>query len=429
MKLGVMQIGLAAGLMLFSVPLMTPSAQAEADWSRFRGADGFARAAAAVPITWDDQTHVVWKTNLPGKGTSSPVVWTDHIYLTAYTGYGQEESNPGKPEDLKLHVLAFDRVTGKSLWDTSFAAEHVKPEYNGQVTNHGYATPTPVCDDLGVYAYFGPNGLTAYSHDGKKRWAVSLGTTSKGFGSASSPLLYGDLVIVNASIEGGAMVAVDRRTGKTAWRVENVQSAWTTPVVGKAPDGSDELILSQKGTISGIDPKTGKQLWSCTGVQDYVVPCPVVHDGIAYCLGGRKNQAIAVRLGGRGDVSATHVVWSLNVGANVTSPVVHDGHLYWASDRGIATCIQLADGKEIYRERMPTRTRVYASIILAGQYLYAPMREGGVLVMPAAPRFEITAQNVFKQDNVPIDASPAVTGDRLLLRTNRFLYCIGAQPK
>ncbi|HAW32467.1 MAG TPA: serine/threonine protein kinase, partial [Planctomycetaceae bacterium] len=209
---------------------------------------------------------------------------------------------------------------------------------------------------------------------GKLKWQANVGDGTAGFGSASSPILYKDLVIVNASIESSTVYALNKNNGEVAWKAEEIVRAWTTPSIVDVPGGKQELVVNQKNQIFGFDPDTGKKLWTCEGIQDYVVPVVVQNEGILYCLGGRSNRSIAVRPGGKGDVTKTHKLWEVNVGANVTSPVYYDGHLYWASDRGIAFCLNAKDGEVVYKNRLPTGARLYASIVLADGKLYVTTR-------------------------------------------------------
>lgn len=411
---------------LLATVLVTHSALAS-DWPRFRGADGSAAAPTArVPVSWDDQSNMLWSVSVPGHGASSPIAFQDRIYLTSFTGYGLDPDDPGDRDQLRLHVLCFDRANGQLLWDRELAAAAAEQDATRRVIDHGYASGTAVCDDAGVYAYFGVSGLVAFDHDGNRLWHVTTGDQTAGFGTAASPIVYQNLVIMNASIECGTVFAFDRKTGAEVWRIDDVVRSWTTPLVAKTDDGNDELVVSHRNLIRGFDPLTGKQLWTAEGVLDYVVPCVVAHDGIVYVLGGRKNQSMAVTLGGRGDVTRTHKIWESNIGANVTSPIYHQGRLYWSSDRGIANCLNAKTGEVIYRERMDTRERVYASAVLAGDHLYLSTRENGIFVAVVGDEYQQVAHNLIKGDDSLLNATPCVAGDTLLLRTNRRLYCIGA---
>ncbi|MCP4510226.1 MAG: PQQ-binding-like beta-propeller repeat protein, partial [Fuerstiella sp.] len=367
------------------------------------------------------------KVEIPGHGASSPSVFSSRVYLTSFTGYGLNPEEPGNREDLQQHVLCFDLNDGKLLWDKSTKASSAEQEATRRVADHGYATGTPVCDERGVYAYFGVSGLLAYDHQGNLLWRAKTGSDTKGFGSAASPILYRDLVIINASIEAKTVFAFNRVSGKEVWRITDVASSWTTPVVAASADGRDELIISYKEHVRGFDPVTGSELWNCVGVQDYVVPCVIVHEGTAFVLGGRKNQSMAIRLGGNGDITESHRIWETNIGANVTSPVYHEGHLYWISDRGIANCTNAATGESVYRERVSTSDRVYASTLLAGNRMYLTTRNNGVFAVALGPEYKELAHNVIDGDDSSFNATPAVIGDQLLFRTHQYLYCIGAK--
>ncbi|MEO1979180.1 MAG: PQQ-binding-like beta-propeller repeat protein [Fuerstiella sp.] len=419
---------LRSAISFFAFLIFTSAALEAADWPRFRGADGNASAPSAnVPLTWSATENMAWKTEIPGNGASSATVFYGRVYLTSFTGYGLDPDDPGDREDLQQHVLCFDLVDGKLLWNKSTKASESEQEATRRVADHGFATGTPVCDELGVYAYFGVSGLVTYDHEGNLLWRAETGDKTVGFGSAASPILYHDLVIMNASIEAGTVFAFDRTSGKEVWRIENVDKSWTTPIVATSTEGRDELIVSYKEHVRGFDPATGDELWHCEGVQDYVVPCVVVNDGIAYVIGGRKNQSMAIRMGGSGDVTESHRIWETNIGANVTSPVYHEGHLYWISDRGIANCSDAKTGESIYRERVRTKDRVYASTLLAGNRMYLTTRKDGVFAVALGPEYQELAHNVIDGDDSTFNATPAVAGNQLLFRTNEYLYCIGAK--
>lgn len=395
------------------------------DWPQFRGPQGNATAENAhPPIRWDGTRNIAWKTELPGRGASSPIVVGDRVYLTAYTGYAIDPDDFGEKKNLRLHVLCFDRRTGKTLWDRSIAAGPKTQNCSRRVIDHGYATATPVADEQTVFAFFGQTGVVAFSKDGKQLWLTNVGTDSAGFGSASSPVLYKNLVIVNASIEGKSVVALDKKTGSIVWKQEGIKRSWSTPCLAINPAGNTELIINQIDQVTAFDPLTGKPIWNCKGIPDYIVPVPVFHDGILYCLGGRSNRSLAIRLGGKGDVTETHKIWDKPIGANVTSPVFVDGKLYWSSDKGIMNCVTANDCETVFRNRLPTRARIYASIVRAGNHLYVTTRDQGILVLDIADQYKVVAQNRFTGDDSLINASPAVSGNALLTRTDRYLYCI-----
>lgn len=396
-----------------------------ADWSQFRGPSGNGIShSTGLPTEWSAEQNIIWKTKLPGHGSSSPVLFGNQVFLTAYTGYGLKVDDPNQPTDLRLHVIAINRQSGKIMWDESVPPLNRVQKISRRIVDHGYASGTPACDETGVYAFFGTSGVVAYDLKGKLKWRADVGDKTAGFGSASSPILYKDFVIVNASIEGQTVYALNKNNGAIAWKAQNIVRAWTTPTIVNLPDGKQELVVNQKSEILGFNPDTGKKLWTCEGIQDYVVPVVVQNDGIIYCLGGRSNRSIAVRPGGRGDVTKTHKLWEVNVGANVTSPVFYDGHLYWASDRGVAFCLNAKNGEVVYKNRLPTKTRLYASIVMADQKLYITTRDNGVVVLKAAPEYVELAQNEIETDEGLFNASPAVSEGSIYLRSNGYLYRI-----
>ena len=417
-------------ILLLTVPLVTATATSgySDNWPQFRGPSGNATSSSmSAPIQWSETKNIAWKTKLPGRGASSPVVWEDRVFLTAFTGYGMSDDEPGDKANLRLHVICIERHTGKLLWDQSNTASKDTQNLSNRIADHGYATSTPATDGKAVYAFFGVSGVVAYDFEGKLLWQANVGTKTAGFGSASSPVVFENLLLVNASIESGTVFAFDKQTGKEVWKIEGIDKAWTSPCIAKVPGSEAEMVINQKETIYGFNPRTGAKLWSCDGIHDYVVPVPVSHNGIVYCLGGRSNRCIAVRLGGRGDVTESHKLWEVSTGANVTSPIYYEGHIYWASDKAVANCLKAETGEKVYQQRLPTRARIYASIVRAGDRLYVTTRDQGVVVLAAEPEYRELAQNVIASDEGLANASPAVSNNQLLLRTDSYLYCIGQQ--
>lgn len=400
-----------------------------ADWDRFRGPTGMGLSEETdLPIEWSSTKHIVWKTKLPGPGASSPVTTGKRIFLTTYTGYAQETANPGKMEALKRQVLCLDRKSGDIIWTKEFEPALPEHKYAGEGSYHGYAASTPVTDGERLYVFFGKSGVYCLDLDGKQLWQANVGKGISGWGSGASPILYKDLLLVNASIESGSLVALDKKSGEVKWRSPGIASAWNTPVLVKPSDGEVELVVSVQDRLLGISPETGKELWRCEGVHRYVCPSVVAHDGVVYAIGG-GHTSLAVRAGGRGDVTKTHVLWRLNKGSNVPSPVYHDGYLYWASDgSGVAFCQDAATGKVVYEERLsPAPGIIWASPLLAGGRIYYVSQRKGTYVVAAAPKFKQLAHNVFADDTTRTNGSPAVSDGQLLLRTDQYLYCIGKQ--
>ncbi len=394
------------------------------DWLGFRGSSGLGTSEATLPLEWSSTSNMAWKTPMPGPGASSPVVFGDHIYITAYSGFFVPDQPGGSQKDLKRHLLCLDRTTGTEIWQNVIPAK--LPEEDS-IRDHGFAANTPAVDGDRIYCFFGKTGVMAFDHDGKELWTADVGSKTHGWGTASSPVLYEDLVIINASVESESLVALKRRTGKEVWRAGNIKEAWNTPLVVTNVDGKPELIVATQGSIQSFEPETGKQLWTCaTDITWYMVPSVVANDGIVYCLGGRSGvAALAVKTGGSGDVTKSHRLWTSFKGSNVTSPIFHDGHLYFMNDnRETAYCLKADTGAIVYEERLNRAGQVYASALLADGRIYYLTRDGKMFIVAAKPEFEQLAVNDLS-DHSLFNGSPAVDGSRLLIRSDKFLYAIG----
>jgi hypothetical protein len=406
-----------AALLLAASPLFA------ADWPQFRGPGGLGVTAEKAPTTWSGTDNLAWKAALPGPGTSSPVVVGSRIFLTCYTGYNVPGQPRGEQDQLKLHVLCYNRDDGTPAWTKDVAPK--LPEQEKIRDDHGYASGTPAVDSERVYVFFGKSGVIAFTHAGEQLWRADVGSNLNGWGSATSPVLFGDLVIVNASVESDSLVALNKKTGEEVWRTKGIRESWSTPILHEV-GGKTELVVAIFGKLLGLDPATGKQLWACdTGISWYMVPGLVAHDGVVYCIGGRSGGALAVRGGGSGDVTATHRVWTGKKGANVSSPVHHDGHLYWMNEaQERAYCADAKTGAVVYEQAVNRAGQVYASPVVAGGKVYYLSRNGKAFVVAAKPTFELLATNDFG-DRSTFNASPAVAGGKLFVRSDKFLYCVG----
>lgn len=387
-----------------------------------------ASPASRLPVTWSESENVIWRTDLPGPGGSSPAVRAGRVYLTCYTGYGSATREKGAPRDLRRHLLCLDARDGTLHWSTADPA--ALPEQERIREDHGYASSTPAVDDERVYVFYGKSGAQAYDLSGRKLWQTEVGSGLSGWGSATSPVLHGDLVIINASVESESLVALERATGKEVWRAGGMKESWNTPVPVRTAAGDTELVVGVFGAVLGFNPRTGERLWECANdIKWYLCPSVVANDGVVYSIGGRTGGMIAVRAGGRDDVTASHRLWKLNKGSNVSSPVYHDGHLYFAHENlGIAYCVDAGSGALVYEERLqPSPGQIYASALLADGRVYYVSRGGQTAVVAAEPVFRQLAHNVLTREAGAFNASPAVTGNRLLLRSDRYLYCLGTE--
>jgi len=417
---GILLVALVSAMM---PPRLEASPRGDDDWPRFRGpgGDGISRDSG-IPTEWSETRNLRWKLALPGRGFSSPIVVGDHVFVTCYSEVD------GGLEKLKRHLLCVDRQSGKIAWSRVIPSAGREQALPGMAAHHGYASHTPVSDGERVYVLCGATGVLAFDLKGKELWRQSVGQGgSARFGSASSPVLYGDRLIVTAGDESRTIRALDKRTGKEIWKTKAVSplsQCYSTPAIVKNAQGKDELLISVPLEVWSLNPVDGQLQWYAeTGVGAPTCPSVVSRDGIAYVIGGRNGTRAAVRIGGKGDMTKTNVIWATSGGAYVPSPVLHEGHLYWVNDNGIVNCVDAKTGKEVERKRI--RDRFYASVVLIKDKLYAVSRFGGTYVLKASPKLEQLAHNTF-EDKSDFSASPAASKGQLFLRSDKFLYCIEA---
>ena len=420
-----------------SVLLLLAGAANAADWLQFRGPGSAGLAADAnVPSTWSDTQNLAWKTALPGRGSSSPIVCGGFVFVTCYSGYGEGQEG-GSAEKLQRHLLCVDRTSGKILWDKSVAAEMPEDPYHGFITEHGYTSSTPVTDGQRLYVFFGKTGALAVDFAGNKLWQVNLGKQSSNsrWGSAASPILYKHMVIINASEEGRAVFALDAATGKQIWKAESdsLELSYSTPTLIEDGNGRASLIVAVPNQVWALNPDTGRTRWFAdTGIGGNVSPTVTAGDCVIYVTGGFPAQGtIAIRCGGRGNVTSSNVVWKSEVASYVPSPVLHDGKLFVVSDGGFAICLDAKTGQTLHRERLPDFAAggrgskpVYASPLLVGKHLLAVTRRKGAFILDATPEMKVIAHNTFSDDS-DFNATPAISDGKIFLRSNRTLYCIG----
>jgi outer membrane protein assembly factor BamB len=314
----------------------------------------------------------------------------------------------------------------------------VEDEWQGFITEHGYATSTPVSDGTHVYVFFGKSGAVCFDMEGKQVWHTPLGTGSSGrrWGSGGSPILYKDSVIVNATDERRMLVSLDKKTGKELWHAggDMIDLAYSTPSIIET-NGRTDLIFPIAQEIWGLNPDTGKLRWYAThGLPGNVSPALIQDGDVVYLYGGYPTAGSAgIRLGGKGDVTSTNMVWQSKSSSYVPTPVLHEGHLYVVNDGGFALCMEAKTGKDVYRERVMEgggRGRggkpFYASPVLIGDKLYAVSRRNGTYILAAKPTFEKIA-TIPPLDDSQMNATPAVVGNKLLLRSEKAVYCVSAE--
>ena len=392
-----------------------------ADWPRFRGPDGYGISDdSKIPTEWNDKRNLKWRLELPGAGFSSPIVVGDSVIVTCYSG-ADDLAN------LKRHLVCVDRHKGQVTWSKVFPSKARETRGPAFGTKHGYASHTPVSDGERIYVLFGNTGVLAFDMTGKQLWQKSVGEENASmFGSAASPILYKDRLIVTAAAESESIRAFDKKTGEEVWKTDagSLSRCYSTPLTVKNTKGEDELLISVPFEVWSLNPHTGKLNWYAeTKVDTNAVPSLVAQDGIVYVVGGRSGGRAAIRVGGKDDVTKTNILWSMNGGSYSPSPVLHKGHLYWVNDRGIAYCIDVKTGNEAAKKRLGGQ--FYASVVLIDGKLYAVSRFSGTYILEATLKLTQLAHNKLT-DESDFSGSPAVSDSQLILRSDKYLYCIEA---
>ena len=381
-------------------------------WPVWRGPSGQGLVTGSYPDAWSATENVVWKKPVPGRGNSSPIVWDDRIFLTtAYDG--------GR----RLSLIAFRRSDGTQLWET-FAPDGRTGRAHFK---NGHASATPSTDGSLIYASFGSRGLAAFDFNGKLVWHKDLGDVDNYHGAAGSPLLYKNRVILYQDFDNGSFVAAfDSKTGKELWRTPRRASVgWGTPVAVRVA-GRDELIVSSQGAVTAYDPDTGKELWVCDGNSFEVIPTPVVGHGLVFASSGRVGPTLAIRPGGRGNVTRTHLAWTSPKGSPfVPSPIIYGDQLYMVNDMAsIVTSFEAATGKVLWQGRLGVAQRegFSASPVAVDGKIFFTNDQGETFVLLAGPTFELLRTNRIGETTL---ASPALVDGRWYIRTDRSLFAIG----
>jgi len=406
-----------------------------ANWPAWRGPLGTGISEETdLPVEWSQTQNVKWRVELPEPGNSTPIVWGDRVFLTQAVGNQRT-------------LMCFNRNDGKALWQSGVTAKEKDPTH----PTNPYCSASPVTDGERVIVSFASEGLFCYDLDGKEIWhRTDLGRQVHIWGNASSPVISGDLCFLNFGPgETTYLLAVEKKTGKTVWKkdedtgynkpqtpdpvsgkTDNPQfiGSWTTPVIAKI-DGKDQLLMSWPRHLAAYDPTTGKELWTCSGLNPLVYTSPIYGDGVVVSMGGYGGPAIGVRAGGSGDITATNRLWqNTRSPQRIGSGVVKDGYVYIHNDPGTVMCIDMKTGTPLWTERMkPTggTGENWSSVMLAGDKCYTITQGGDCFVFKADPKFELISVNSLGGERS--NSSIVPSNGELFIRTHKALYCIAVK--
>lgn len=416
--------------MPFSLLLTTFLTAANADWPQFRGPNAQGVSSETVPTKWSASEGLAWTLDLPGEGSSCPIVSGDAVFVTAFSGTG---------EGILRHLLRIDLNSGEVVWEKKIPVDYPEDEAKGYITEHGYASNTPVTDGKAVYCYFGKAGVYAFDFDGRELWKARTGDLSspKAWGSASSPILYKDTLIVPAGEEMNSILALNTSDGTVKWTAngDSLVQTYGSPILVPVDAERTDLVFAAAAEWWGLNPETGKLRWFA----EYNLPGNMSNtthlsgDILTISGGFPRTARVALKTGGTGDLTDKILYDTQKPATYMTAPVEQDGVLYWISDGGIAFAAKPGEAEELWQERVPGLDGAggrgkpfYASPILAGGKIYAVSRANGTFVIePSADGLQVLAQNKIEGDETLFNATPAVARGKLLLRSQKALYCVG----
>jgi outer membrane protein assembly factor BamB len=394
---------------------LTPLAAGAEDWPQFRGPTGQGQSAErGLAVEWSETRNVVWKTPVPGLGWSSPVVAGGRVWITTVI----------KERGGSLRALAFDVATGREVVNVEVFRTRSADAANPK---NSRASPTPIVEGDRVYVHFGADGTAAITTSGAIVWKTSLPYESQ-HGNGASPVLYGDLLIVSCDGSNEAyVVALDKRTGKVRWKTARRQpwdQAYSTPLVIRVED-RDEVVSVGAFRAAAYDPQSGREIWRVSYGDGFSnVPRPVYGQGLVYIATGfQQPSLLAVHAGGAGDVTKTHIAWTLRRAAPLTpSPLLAGDELYMVNDAGIASCLDARTGEVHWQQRLGGNYS--ASPVFADGRIYFLSEEGVATVIAPDKTFRRLATNAL--DGAML-ASMAVSNGSIFIRTDSHLYRVGSQ--
>lgn len=433
---------LSAACLLLLWPVAAHGDSFAENWHQWRGpnANGVSESANP-PVNWSEDSNIKWKVAIDGRGTSTPIIWGEKVFVLTAIDTGVKDPTIPDPEDQPktnffdikqpnaqhaFVVLCLDRATGRELWRR---VARIKIPHEGAHNDNDFSPASPTTDGEHLYCWFGSAGLFCYDLNGGKLWERDLGEAKMGssLGEGCSPVLHdGKLIIVRDHAGPSTIEVLDAQTGNTLWKkARDEDNAWATPRVIEH-SGKTQVITAASGFVRSYDLHSGDIIWQCDGLTGNVIPCPVVDGDYVICMSGYKGySAMAIPLTETGDISGSEkILWKKDGRTPyIPSPLLYDGLLFYnQSNQSILTCLHSQTGELAFGpERIGQVSNIYASPVGAGGRVYITGRSGTTLVLERSTEFKVLAVNRLDER---IDASPALAGRQLFLRGAKFLYCI-----
>ncbi len=401
----------AAGMASCGAPCTMTRA---ADWPAWRGPSGQGFCEEKnVLVTWSDTEQVKWKVALAQPGNSTPVVWGDRIFVTQADKDGHTRS-----------LLCFARADGALVWQKDVLYPDKEQNWNP----NWYCNASPATDGERVVVSFASAGMYCFDFDGHELWKTTdLGKWEHQFGSGASPVLYGDLAILwcgpNQKEGRNFLLAVNKKTGETVWEHDEKAGSWGTPLIADI-DGRDQLLLSVVPHLKSFDPATGRELWLCNGLTKYAYTSPLYGNGVAVAMSGYNGAALAVKVGGSGDITGDRLWHHPENTQRVGSGMVIGDHVYMVEESGVPHCYDLKSGEEVWKVETRPGGTTWGSMVHADGRLYVLMRNGETLVFAANPKYELLSRNALGR-GAATNSSLAISNGDIFIRTFTHLWCIG----
>jgi outer membrane protein assembly factor BamB len=407
------------------------------NWHQWRGpqADGVA-VEADPPVTWSATKNIRWKVKVAGEGSATPIVWGDQVFVLSAIKTDRTAKEPPQPDETaktrppanyyQYAVLSFDRKTGQELW-RRVAREAVPHE--GRHRTNTFASASPTTDGKRLYVSFGSRGVFCFDLGGELLWERDLGDmrTRYGWGEATSPVVHGDSVVINWDHEDQSFIEVlDAASGKTKWKQDRDEpTSWATPLLVEH-NGRVQTIVNGTNRVRSYDLATGEIIWECGGQTVNAIPSPILSGEVVYCMSGyRGSVAYAIPLASSGDITETdQAVWvHRQATPYVPSPLIYDEQIYFtARNASVLSGLDIATGKPSFEtQRLPGLSNIYASPVAAGGRIYFTDRDGTTVVIKHGPKLDVLATNKLDE---PVDASPAIVGKQVFVRSEQHLFCI-----